>query len=440
MRFFLICLLFLVTLISYSDLLLSANILLWIYIIFLCFNIIKDRYVSLTSIFIFGFIYIYFKEILNNTPELIQEWGEDNVNTAYKVVMFSSVAFLAGYYIYEVIFIKKTNNFLPKKEFFFIRNKKRFFIVTFFLTYLIFFGNIVLIINGLTKGRQNAFEYGILSSISYAIGVICIVNYKHYFKQFYGKDSYLKVILYSLPIFILYIGSGTRFLLLFGAIALINSSLFNLKIKRILILGGIVVAMGFIGNFFIKYRNDGFTSERKVELKAKNENNTLNKIIVNNFTEEAVFRNAAMINDYTRKNDYTYGKSSSFILYFWVPRVLWQSKPTQIDFWLIRKYTHEYDDSGHSTASGFLGEIYMDFGKYLTILIFFFVGILISKLNHRLLNVSVDSYFKLLVSSSIIAWLFFAVRSVLTSSMMFIFIVVLAYIFSKLFKRWKLIK
>lgn len=440
MRLFLICLLFLVTLISYSDLLLSANILLWIYIIFLGFNILKDRYVSLISIFIFGFIYIYFKEILNNTTELIQIWGEENINIAYKVVMFSCITFIAGYYIYEALFVKKSNAFLPKKEMFFIKNKKRFFIITIFLTYLIFLGNIVLIINGFTKGRQNAFEYGILSSISYAIGVICIVNYKLYFKQFYGKDSYLKVILYSLPIFILYIGSGTRFLLLFGLIALINSSLSNLKIKKIFLLGVTLVIIGFLGNFFLKYRNDGFAAITEVESATQNENRSLNKIIVSNFTEEGVFRNAAMINDYTGKNDYTYGKSISFISYFWVPRVVWESKPTQIDHWLIRKYTDEYDETGHSTASGFLGEIFMDFGKYITVLIFFFIGMLISKLNNKLLSVSVDSYFKLLVSSSIIAWLFFAVRSVLTSSMMLIFIILLAYIFSKLFKRWKMIK
>ncbi|KNB61246.1 O-antigen polymerase [Chryseobacterium sp. Hurlbut01] len=440
MRFFLICLLFLSTLVSFSDLILSANILLWLFILFLCFNILKDRYISLASIFIFGFIYIYFKEILNNTPDLIQEWGEDNINTAYKVVMLSAVTFLAGYYIYEIIFHKKNNNPLLKKEIFFIKNKKRFFTITFFLTYLVFFGNIILIINGLTKGRQNAFEYGVLSSISYAIGVICIVNYKHYFKQFYGKDNYLKVILYSLPIFILYLGSGTRFLLLFGVIALINSSLFNLKVKKILMLGAIVITIGFIGNFFLKYRNSGFAADTKVEYTAKEKNNSLNKMIVSNFTEEAVFRNAAMINDYTQKNDYTYGKSISFILYFWVPRVFWESKPTQIDHWLIRKYTHEYDDSGHSTASGYLGEIYMDFGKYLTVFIFFFIGMMISKVNNKLLSVNIDSYFKLLISSSIIAWLFFAVRSVLTSTMMLVFIIILAYVFSKLFKKWKLIK
>ncbi|WBZ97375.1 O-antigen ligase [Chryseobacterium wangxinyae] len=440
MRLFLIFILIVTTLISFSNLLLSANILLWVFILFLGYNVIKDKYVSLASIFIFGFIYIYFKEILNNTDNLIVDWGKENVEIAFQTILFSAITFLSGYYFHQLLFCKKKIKNGERKNFFFIKNKKSFFKFNLFLTYLIFFGNIVLIIKGLTEGRQNAFEYGILSSISYAVGVICIVNYKYYFKQFYGKDNYIKVILYSLPIFILYIGSGTRFLLLFGIIALINSSLFNLKLKKIAGLGIVLLMIGLLGNFFLQYRNIGIASGAKYESVSYDESSSFNQKVVSNFTEEGVFRNAAMITDYTKKNDFTYGKSFSFLLYFWIPRVIWTSKPTQIDFWLIREYTDEYDESGHSTASGFLGEIYMDFGKYLTVIVFFLIGILLSKLNEKLLNVEINSYFILIVSSSVIAWLFFAVRSIVTSSIMMIFIILLAYIFSKLLKKWNLIK
>nr|WP_303649279.1 O-antigen polymerase [Chryseobacterium edaphi] len=419
---------------------LSANILLWLFIIFLAYNIIKDKYVSLASIFIFGFVYIYFKEILNNTDDLIIDWGRENVETAFHTVLFSTITFLAGYYTHEVIFCKGHVKESENQEFLFIKKRKSFFAFNIFLTYLIFFGNIVLIIKGFTQGRQNAFEYGLFSSFSYSVGVICIINYKYYFRQFYGKDNYPKVILYSLPIFILYLGSGTRFLLLFGLIALINSSLFNLKLKKIVSLGIVLLLIGVIGNFFLQYRNVGIASGTKTESTSSDEDSSFNQKVVSNFTEEGVFRNAAMITDYTQKNDYTYGKSFSFIFYFWVPRVIWQSKPTQIDYWLIREYTDEYDDSGHSTASGFLGEIYMDFGTYMTIMIFFFIGILLSKLNEKLLTTKIKSYFILIVSSSVIAWLFFAIRSVLTSSMMMISTILFAFIFSKLFKKWKLIK
>lgn len=129
-----------------------------------------------------------------------------------------------------------------------------------------------------------------------------------------------------------------------------------------------------------------------------------------------------------------------FITYFWVPRAVWKNKPTMIDYWLIRKYTNEYDDAGHSTASGFIGELFMDFGKYLAVLIFFFIGMILSKINKLLLATPSDSYFKIIVKGSVLAWVFFMVRSIMTSSFMFLFIVLSAYIISKIFKKWNIIK
>lgn len=440
MRFFFIFLIFIMSLINYDHIEASANILLWIYMSFLVYNIIKDRYISLASIFIFGFIYIYIREFLNDTPDLTVAWGKENVSVAYYTIVFSTLTLLSGYYIYELLnadtYTLKKNN----AELFFIKNRKKFFQFTIFCTYLIFFGNIVLIYKGFTEGRQNSFEYGIFSSISYAIGVICIVNYHHYFKQFYGKPHYLKVFIYSIPIFILYLGSGTRFLLLFGLLAFINNALFNLNFKKIFYLGFAIIAIGFVANFLLQYRNVGLTSDIKFENYVKEKNLSINKKIVKNFTEEGVFRNAIMINDYTQKKGFTNGNSISFILFFWVPRDLWKTKPTMLDFWLIREYTHEFDDTGHSTASGFIGEIFMDFGKYLTVAICLFFGVILSRLNLKLLKLSVNSYFSLIISSSVIAWLFFSVRSVLTSSMLFVFIITMAYIFNKILKKWNIIK
>lgn len=443
MRSLLICFVFLSTLLFGDNIESSSNINLWLCIIILGYNIIKDKYVSAISIFIFGFIYIYFKEFLNNVPNLYSQWGIDNVNTGFMVVMLSFIGVLVGYYFRSVVKIPSNISREANTLSFTINKPKLFYRINLLLIYLIFVGNIPLIIYGFVTGRPNAFEYGIFSNISYALCVITIINLKLYYNHQYGEIKYIKLIITTLPVFVLLFATGTRFLLLYGIIALISDQLYHLNIKKLGKLSVIFLLVIVSMNFIMDFRNSGFLKgmDSYNNKGAYEIEQTFNQKIVSNFTDEGLLRNAAMITDYTNNNGFTYGKSFGFLAIFWVPRTIWEGKPTQIDHWLIRKYTAEYDNSGHSTASGFMGEIYMDFGKYITPFLMVVFGWFLSFLNYKYLHIRRKSdYASVVINGSILAWIFFMVRSVLTSSYIFIFIIAGAYILRKIFYKWNILK
>jgi hypothetical protein len=438
----LIIILGLITLLFGDDIILSSNINLWIVILMLGYKIFKDRYVSTISMFIFGFIYIFYKEFLNDSLDLTLDWGKQNVIIGYYVIMFSFISVLVGFHCRELLRNHK-NPIIDQSDISsFIKRRFLFFNINIFLIVVIFSGNIYLIFEGLTEGRPNAFKYGILSSFSYAISVIVIVNLKLYYKQYYGKDHYLKILFWTSPLFILLVASGARFLLLYGIIALISDKLYTLTNRKIIRMSIFLILFGLLSNQILEFRNEGFLNNKIQELRETQSTSsfTINQQIVNKLTNEGMLRNASMISDYTSKNGYTYGQSIGFLAYWWVPRGVWKEKPTQLDFWLIREYTSEYSDSGYSTASGFFGELYMDFGKYFLMPFLFGLGYLLSYLNSILiLNKTSLTYDRYVISNSILAWVFFSVRSLMTSTFLLIFVMLSAYLISKYFKKWKII-
>lgn len=444
MIIFLFTLIILTTLIFGDNIELTSNINLWLCIALFAYNIIKDKYISVISIFIFGFIYIFFDEFLTKVPDLYLDWGGNNVNIGFRVIMFSFIGVSLGYYYRNLIRKPKNkrNDTLPSNSFY-ISKPKLFYKLNVVFVYLIFLLNLPIIIYGFTIGRPNAFEYGLFSNISYALCIIIIINLKIYYKQLYGEIKYMKLIVTTIPLFVLLFAVGTRYLLLYGIIALISDQLYNLSIKRILKLGLMFLAVVVAMNFIMQFRNSGLMSDNSFELRKKDMADlSFNQMITENFTNEGLLRNAAMITDYTAKEGYTYGKSIGFLGIFWIPRAVWNDKPTQIDYWLIRYYTNEYEASGHSTASGFMGEIYMDFGKYFTPLIMILFGWFLSFLNSKYVNSAVvkKDYKTVIISGSVLAWVFFMVRSILTSSYLFIFIILGVYVFQKIFFKWNILK
>jgi len=444
MIFIIVLLIFFTTIFCGENIELTSNITLWFVIIILIYNVLKDRYISLISMFIFGFIYIYFKEFLNDIPTLYGEWGEKNVNDGYFVIMFSFLSLICGYFLKDYVrkFNRKKVIVKPNANSDFrlnlIKSKSSFFIINILLVLIIFIGNMVLIIDGLTKGRPNAFKYGLLSNLSYALSIIAIINFNIYYKQFFARYNVIKVFIYTFPIFVLLLASGTRFLLLYGIIALISHYFYNLTNPKIFKMLLFLIVFGLAFNFVLKSRNDGFLNSSVTNnLISPKDEMSLNQKVVQYFTTEGMLRNAAMITDYTNNHDYTYGRSIGFLTYFWVPREIWHDKPTQLDHWLIRKYTNEYDDSGHSTASGFMGELYMDFGPYFILPILAVIGWFMSSLNFKYyLNRENFTYISVILNGSVLAWIFFSVRSILTSTFIFLFIYLSAYLINKYFKKW----
>jgi len=65
-----------------------------------------------------------------------------------------------------------------------------------------------------------------------------------------------------------------------------------------------------------------------------------------------------------------------FLLYWWVPRAVWPSKPTMDGYWLAREVMADGDvGTGHSVAGGFLLPALLDLGPNLGIVMCLFYGL-----------------------------------------------------------------
>ena len=137
-----------------------------------------------------------------------------------------------------------------------------------------------------------------------------------------------------------------------------------------------------------------------------------------------------LANDYFSTHSLRYGRETSIILYFWVPRAIWPDKPTQLDHWLIREYNKRVPD-GHSTASGFTGELRADFGMFS--LFFVFVGGMLLRRGDAYVEqvfLSSDNINKIL-AACFFPYVFFVVRSPLAATQTFIFELVIFFIIKR---------
>ena len=63
-----------------------------------------------------------------------------------------------------------------------------------------------------------------------------------------------------------------------------------------------------------------------------------------------------------------YPRYTGYLLYFWIPRLVWHNKPGMLGYEFVRKYSSGFS-VGHSASYGLAGEFYADFG-YLGIFVF----------------------------------------------------------------------
>ena len=99
--------------------------------------------------------------------------------------------------------------------------------------------------------------------------------------------------------------------------------------------------------------------------------------------------------------------------------------------WPIQKYMFGFSE-GYSSASGFGGELYIDFGFYPALLILFVFGILLYELDMWIKYKSIYHLHTQIIGSVLFAWIFFATRSILTSTYVLIFTILASFLISKI--------
>jgi|SRR5579884_846597 len=111
-----------------------------------------------------------------------------------------------------------------------------------------------------------------------------------------------------------------------------------------------------------------------------------------------ILHQTANVFEYTpRVVPYQYGRLYSYLLYTWIPRFAWPSKPSMNDAnrWYQVAYglTNDENLEGVSISCGFIAEAYISFGWLGVVLIPFGIGVFLDYLERMLLSRSSGIYF-----------------------------------------------
>ena len=298
----------------------------------------------------------------------------------------------------------------------------------------IFYDNIILTLG---SGRiLNDAKGGttLTGSIASALGLILPALITYYFR-YVKKKSWIYSILLSLPILVFQAIIATRFKLLFQIIPLfIMLGVIKVKdntIKSLMVLTGAVIAIGVYSSYTKENRNYAINEQRSHEQRyTADTKDDIFLSFAEEMSPEGIIHMAHLANDYFEKNSLSYGRESLTIFYFWIPRSWWPEKPTQLDYWLIRKYENMPD--AHSTSSGFLGELRADFG-WISIIFALFIGIVLRRCDQYIQSIfSNQSHsLQMVFAAMLYPYFFFFVRSPLTASFSLIFCYFIYWIIRK---------
>lgn len=384
----------------------------------------KKRF-SLLSAFVLAFAYMIPPEAILMSDALSITWGEEHVLAGWRILVLAFVAVNCGF----IMFMKQIKPWERPQIHLaspaLMNNGKRIFL---FLTIFCVVLFSPMIVYGLTTGRGSntlhnpeeggglLFPVGVLGYFLFSLlYTICGFWGYCFSRENKGVSSFLKTLLFSSPILLIGIASGTRYILCFMLSSVFLPWIYKLKIKNVkwLAVGGIALILLFSAMKNSRY--SGFELSSAFETENLSGSLSLSEKIASKGSPEGLLRNMAMIDLWTETHPHTYGKSIGFLGIFWIPRAIWTEKPTQLNYWLIREYESGFG-GGYSTSSSFCGELFMDFG-YGCILAAFLLGVFMSKMDRYVeKNLIAGGFFATAISGILFSWAFFMTRSILTAS------------------------
>lgn len=421
----------------------SSLILFWVYIILIVNIFMAFRGISLLFTFLIAFAYTVFPESLLESENLYLTWGIDNVNIGFRYVVLGSLCLVMGHSISRSINFSNIDFTISVDNGSYLEKKYTMFLIVFILTILLFIINLNNISSSLIHGRASVVNFGVLDLLNSGLAISLIGTWGYYFDFTKPKSTLLYSFAFSLPLLIIFISLGTRYLLLYAFSVLFIRYLKTTNLRTILLGVSLIIFLVISSKYIVTNRYEGLLSSHNHSDISQSNDRKSDQIFTLDLVElgssEGIIRNSAMITDYLNNNHVTYGKSIGYIFIFYVPRIFWPNKPVMLDYWLIRNYTNEYDDTIYSTASGIGGEIYMDFGFHISLFILFIFGILLRMIDNWILRNADKSLYTKIISSSLFAWIFFAARSLLVSSYTLISVIITSFLLYQIFKKNKII-
>lgn len=414
LKFYLTLFLLVFTLLS-KNLLAIAEVNLVVLSGMILLDYFDKKSLSLFQVWLVGFIYIILSEAILIEPGI-------NIIEAVKFLIVANCMILWGYMMpvkyksrknnYKLINQTKKSRLSPYILIVLVISYVLYSLPGAILTYRLGRNSAV----GIMWEDRNIIISSFLSSLSFVLPSIIV----YYYKEIRGKESILIPLLISMPIFAVLFVAGTRFPLLFSfggflIVAFAKSTgriALNPKLIGLLFL---LVTSSFLMGQFRTGGLAGFESFASETIKEPR----LSKRLASKMSPEGVVDMTAMSITYFENNPHTHGKSIAFLTYFWVPRSIWPDKPTMLGHWMIRKYRSGFGE-GHSSSFGFTGELFADFG-YFSLFFVFLLGVLLKRADmYRAFQLAQPmSYSKILVAM-MFSYVFFFVRSPVTSSINFI--------------------
>jgi len=272
-----------------------------------------------------------------------------------------------------------------------------------------------------------------LNSILNAVGLVLPAIICYYYIVL-KKTKILTPLMIASPIFVILFLGGTRFPLLFSVLAFIvvgQASLFGKMTFKKYVYISIVLAGLLMSSIVMKHFRAAAAEKGSfgfVELTGKNID--IPTITSSYMSPEGVVDMTSLLLKHFESYDFQYGKSSSFIIYFWVPREIWPDKPTMLGHWFIRQYRSGFSE-GHSASFGFTGDLFVDFG-YFSLVVIFFIGRLL-RYGETFKNMALKNKgYIMILGAMLFPYVFFFVRSPLTSTMNFLGVLFVYFMIKRL--------
>lgn len=391
--------------------------------LFLAYDIITNKTIKLLHVWCFAFVFIILSEVFL----VIRETDDVNLLSALKYLITANNVILIGYFSNSSLKIPDNKN-----DYYTYTSKSggAFLLIFFVLIFFLFNLNSALV--AFTLGRAAAAEGQdfVLSSIISSTGFILPSVILFYFYHLKKLPLYISIVT-ALPIFIILFMGGTRFPLLFSFLGFFityqNLSPDKLSVRKIGIMISAVIILVSASFAMKDFRSISGDTSYPEEKEAYIDFPTYVSQYLSN---EGVIDMTGLMMQHFTYNSHLYGTSSSFVTYFWVPRFIWEDKPTMLGHWFIRLYRGGFSD-GHSSSFGFTGDLYADFG-YGSLFFIFMIGRFLRKGEIFQAKALAAKNYKVILGAMLYPYVFFFVRSPITATITFFGILFFFFLFKKI--------
>ncbi|MBS1549839.1 MAG: oligosaccharide repeat unit polymerase [Bacteroidetes bacterium] len=394
--------------------------------LYILFDVIKNKKISLLNLWNIAFMYIILSEAVIKSDETNLFFI-----SAVKYLLIANNLINIGYISAPSKKMKSLKNIVVKQK---INNSKITSLILVLLVLVYFAMSIENALLSFAIGRSAAYEKsegigliidGLLKGLELVLPAIMVF----YFYNLRRKSIMLPLIL-SLPIFLILFLNGTRYPLLFSvlgfAITYLFSQKFSFSFKKLVMWGFAAYLLFTSVNLMMNFRSGGYdenSGETKTFDASKDLAYNISKVFM---SSEGIVDMTTLMFEHFETHDHLYGASSSFLLYFWIPRELWSEKPTMLGHWFIRQYRGGFGE-GHSASFGFTGDLYADFGLF-SLFMVLLMGALLRRADDFKNHAFKRGGYEVVLGAMFFPYIFFFVRSPITSTMTFLSILLIYYL------------